>query len=405
MAPTIGIGVPILIVLLLGSIAPLQLHAASFNESCRATVDPPCQALLAYRSSSLSPTIANISSLFSIPVQAILAANAFSPSDDPSARLSTGETLRIPVPCSCAANGQRSGNTTYTIAPGDFLFQIANNRYGGLVTIEEIAAANGIVDLDKILAGQNLTIPYPCSCRGNSFGGRDALFMAYVVQDGESREGFYRSYNLSQEEFDRLNPSVNVSQAGAVIELPVPACRARFNRSALDSNLTVASGGYAITANGCVQCNCDGTELHCTRAPTAPRNCSLGCRNSRLQIGNFSTGANSSGGCTIESCLYDGYNNRQIFTRIERNATSGTCGDVQAPPSFAYAPEGDGIPEAFAPSSLPGAEGIPPPTPGAGSNSPGQTAPPPSSSSIKISIAYLLPVVLSGLSSIVLYTI
>ncbi len=49
-----------------------------------------------------------------------------------------------------------SSPTVYTVLPGDFLSVIAA-KFG--ITVEALAAANGIDDPDKIYVGQELTIP------------------------------------------------------------------------------------------------------------------------------------------------------------------------------------------------------------------------------------------------------
>jgi LysM repeat protein len=61
-----------------------------------------------------------------------------------------------PITPEAAATVQAGGQVTYTVQPGDTLAEIAI-RFN--VTLEALAAANGIEDLDYIEAGQVLTIP------------------------------------------------------------------------------------------------------------------------------------------------------------------------------------------------------------------------------------------------------
>ncbi|HXF61238.1 MAG TPA: LysM domain-containing protein, partial [Caldilineaceae bacterium] len=57
---------------------------------------------------------------------------------------------------SAPAHAQPAAETTYTVAPGDTLFLIAQ-RFG--VPLETLIAANGITNPDVIEVGQVLVIP------------------------------------------------------------------------------------------------------------------------------------------------------------------------------------------------------------------------------------------------------
>ncbi|HVF14966.1 MAG TPA: LysM peptidoglycan-binding domain-containing M23 family metallopeptidase [Acidimicrobiales bacterium] len=77
-----------------------------------------------------------------------------------------------------------SFGSTYTVAPGDTLGEIAVRLH---IPLDELAAANGITDADRIVAGQILVLPAPAS--SDVGDGRDAgggSTAGYVVAPGDT---------------------------------------------------------------------------------------------------------------------------------------------------------------------------------------------------------------------------
>ncbi len=81
---------------------------------------------------------------------------------------------------------------TYTVAAGDTLFSIAQ-RYG--VTVEELAARNGIVNVHRIEVGQVLVIP----AAGSQGGAPATGETIHIVQAGENLFRISLRYNMSFE--------------------------------------------------------------------------------------------------------------------------------------------------------------------------------------------------------------
>lgn len=80
----------------------------------------------------------------------------------PAAEPTSAEPQEViePTPISVQPTAEPVGETTYIVVAGDTLFKIALDNN---VTVDEIAAANGIIDVDTLEVGQELIIPAPGS--------------------------------------------------------------------------------------------------------------------------------------------------------------------------------------------------------------------------------------------------
>ncbi len=102
---------------------------------------------------------------------------------------------------------------THIVQPGETLFGIAR-RYG--LTVEQLAAANGITNPARIYAGQVLVIPSSTGT-GTTTGTR-----AYTVQAGDTLFSIARRFNTTVDTLVRLNglSNANVLFVGQVILVP-----------------------------------------------------------------------------------------------------------------------------------------------------------------------------------------
>ncbi|KAI3847079.1 hypothetical protein MKW92_041586 [Papaver armeniacum] len=83
----------------------------------------------------------------------------------PNKSVAAKETIKIPFTCSCKNGTGISENTpVYKVKAGEGLDHIARNIYSLLITYQEIASVNNVTDPNKIEVGQSLMIPLPCSC-------------------------------------------------------------------------------------------------------------------------------------------------------------------------------------------------------------------------------------------------
>lgn len=90
---------------------------------------------------------------------------------------------------------------SYTIVANDTLFSIAQ-RYG--VSVEELAARNGIVSVDRIEVGQVLVIPVPGATEPEPEP-PSAVERVHVVQAGENLFRVALKYNMSFESVAAYN--------------------------------------------------------------------------------------------------------------------------------------------------------------------------------------------------------
>jgi N-acetylmuramoyl-L-alanine amidase len=88
-------------------------------------------------------------------VERIRAANKLTDPD----RILAGSTLLLPPADDATALGAGGPVRRVTVAPGETLSAIAEREYGSAAYAPALAAANGISDPDRVLAGATLTLP------------------------------------------------------------------------------------------------------------------------------------------------------------------------------------------------------------------------------------------------------
>lgn len=91
----------------------------------------------------------------------------------------------------------------YTIKDGDGLYFIATEVFSGLLQYEKIQAANKILNPNVIEAGDNLTIPLPCSC--DDVGGGKVVHYAHVVEAGSSFDSIAERFGSDKDTLMRIN--------------------------------------------------------------------------------------------------------------------------------------------------------------------------------------------------------
>lgn len=109
------------------------------------------------------------------------------------------------------------GEHSYTVMPGDTLYSIAQT-YG--VTVEEIAARNGIINVHQIEVGQTLVIPVAGQETPGELPGEGE--QSHVVKAGENLFRISLAYNMSFETVAAYNgiPWPYHIYPGQVIKIP-----------------------------------------------------------------------------------------------------------------------------------------------------------------------------------------
>ncbi|KAI3817243.1 hypothetical protein L1987_11032 [Smallanthus sonchifolius] len=291
--------------------------------SSKSTIEPcsttdSCTALLGFTLYT-DLKVSELAALFQIDPIALLSANSIdiSSPDVESHILPSQLFLKIPITCSCVDGIRKSVATRYKTRPSDTLSSIADAVYGGLVSADQIEEANSVPDPAVLDVGQNLVVPLPCTC----FNGTDNLFpavyMAYVVKPVDTLAGIAARYKTTTTDLMGVNALGNAAiEDGDILAIPLSACASNFPRYASDYALSVPNGGYAITADHCVQCSCTpGSRLYCQPASLSVSCSSMQCKSSNLMLGNV-TVQQSSAGCNVTSCGYGGFVNGTIITTL-----------------------------------------------------------------------------------------
>ncbi|XP_022938727.1 lysM domain-containing GPI-anchored protein 1-like [Cucurbita moschata] len=276
--------------------------------------------------------------------------------------------VKIPISCSCVDGIRKSVSTRYKTRPSDTLSSIADSIYAGLVSSDQIREANSISDPSVLDVGQTLVVPLPCTCFNGTDNSLPAIYLSYVVQSDDTLAGIAFRYSTTITDLMDVNAMGNPAiKAGDIYAVPLPACASKFPGYASDFGLIVPNGSYAITASHCVQCSCGpgNLNMYCMPAPFAVSCTSMQCRNSNLMLGNF-TAQQSSAGCNVTSCSYGGFVNGTILTTLSSSLQPRCPGPQQFPPVKAP-PTTVTRDSNFPPAPAPQFDGSPAPGSGSGS--------------------------------------
>ncbi|XP_054796660.1 lysM domain-containing GPI-anchored protein 1-like [Prosopis cineraria] len=311
--------------------------------SSKSTIEPcsnsdSCNALLGYTVYT-DLKVSEVASLFQIDSIALLTANAIDISypDVEHHILPSQLFLKIPITCSCVDGIRKSVSTHYRTRPSDTLSSIADTIFGGLVSSDQLREANSIADPSVLDVGQNLVVPLPCTCFNGTDNSLPAIYLSYVVQPVDTLAVIAARYSTTLTDLMDVNAlgSTAISD-GDILAIPIPACASNFPSYAADYGLLVPNGSYAVTAGHCMQCSCgpQNLNLYCMPASLAVSCSSMQCKSSNLMVGNVTT-QQSSAGCNVTSCSYDGYANGTIITALSTSLQPRCPGPQKFPPLVA----------------------------------------------------------------------
>ncbi len=153
--------------------------------------------------------------------------------------------VQAPTPAPLEPTAEPLTETTYIVVAGDTLFKIALEHD---VTVDDIAAANGIIDIDSLEVGQLLQIPGPGSSgtaetedtsqelieeteteAGTETDAAPATPAAttggvHVVKPGENLFRIGLQYGCSVEQLARHNGITTPNRISVGMEVQIPAC-------------------------------------------------------------------------------------------------------------------------------------------------------------------------------------
>jgi hypothetical protein len=216
------------LLLLLAAVASTRLAPAASKstlESCSSST--ACPALLSYTLFA-DLKLAELAALFSADPLAILAANAidFGVPDPANRILPAGLPLRVPVPCACSDGIRMATSVRYVSRPGNTLASIAGSVYGGFTTPGWIRDSNGILDADTNAAvdpGTRLFVPLHCACFGGIDSGVPAVYLTYVVAEGDTVPSVAGRYRTTANDLMSVNNMAAADvAAGDIIVVPLP---------------------------------------------------------------------------------------------------------------------------------------------------------------------------------------
>ncbi|XP_062198529.1 chitin elicitor-binding protein-like [Phragmites australis] len=324
-------GILVFLACLLAALSPAA-RAARFACNATAPRASTCQALVSYAppNGTATATLAAVRALFQLRShRALLAANGLPLSTPPTAPAPS--PLRVRLPCLCSGGvGATFQRPTYRIRAGDTLDAIARGVFAGLITYQDIAAANNVSDPNKVAVGQQLWIPVPCSC--DPVGGEPVVHYTYVVPAGSSVAGIAQEFGTTEETVLAMNRMTDAKSllAGQVLDVPLRACGSAISNTAIDRNLRVPNGSYILTANNCVMCGCSSSTWQLDCQPTQGISSSFcpAAKCGDMFLGNTS----STSSCESRTCSYAGYTNSTSFAILANLTTSNVCNAVGMSP-------------------------------------------------------------------------
>jgi LysM repeat protein len=164
-------------------------------------------------------TLAEIARSHGTTVAALAQANGL---DDPDLVVA-GTTLTIPGGGTGGAAGQGG---SYTVQRGDTLASIAR-RFG--TTVTAIAGANGIANVNRVVAGSTLTIPgVPGTAPTGASAGAGGATTTYTVQRGDNLASIARKVGSTVQALALANGLANPNRIiiGSVLTVPAAAAAA-----------------------------------------------------------------------------------------------------------------------------------------------------------------------------------
>ena len=121
-----------------------------------------------------------------------------------------------------SSGGTESTPTTYTVQAGDTLYTIAL-KYG--LTVQELATANNITNVDSLSVGDTLTIPAPGTVTDNQQGGGQPSTgeQIHTVAPGENLFRIGLRYGFTVAELASYNNIANPNSIAVGQQIRIPA--------------------------------------------------------------------------------------------------------------------------------------------------------------------------------------
>lgn len=131
--------------------------------------------------------------------------------------------LKIPIVCSCVDGIRKSVSTHYKTRPSDTLASIADSIYSGLVSADQIREANSISDPSVLDVGQTLVVPLPCTCFNGTDNSLPAIYLSYVVTPVDTLAWIAARYSTTLSDLMNVNAMGSTAiKASDILAIPLP---------------------------------------------------------------------------------------------------------------------------------------------------------------------------------------
>ncbi|CAI8617722.1 unnamed protein product [Vicia faba] len=187
-----------------------------------------------------------------------------------------------------------------------------------------------IPDANNITAGDTILIPLPCSCDkvgGSSVMHyahltENGTNIDIIAQKYGTTSQTLLSINGIEDP--------NKLEAGQVLDVPLPVCNSNVRNTSVDFPLLVPNGTYFYTANDCLKCKCDSagssnnsnSMLQCEESGLKPINHWSVCPSAKCSASVLIGNTTSTDSCSRTFCDYVGYTSRNISVVL---VTQNTC--------------------------------------------------------------------------------
>uniref|UniRef100_A0A7N0TJY8 non-specific serine/threonine protein kinase n=1 Tax=Kalanchoe fedtschenkoi TaxID=63787 RepID=A0A7N0TJY8_KALFE len=165
----------------------------------------PCQTYVFYK-----PTLTDLASVADIFSMSRLMISRPSNISDPSSPLVPGQSLFIPITCSCnpvnASYSISYAPINYTFNAQDSMYIVSTNKFHYLTTFQSVQLVNPLVVPTNIDVGAQLIFPIFCKCPNKTLVGNQTNFLvSYVFQTNDTLDAVASSFGTSAASIALLN--------------------------------------------------------------------------------------------------------------------------------------------------------------------------------------------------------
>ncbi|KAF8043165.1 hypothetical protein BT93_A1493 [Corymbia citriodora subsp. variegata] len=130
-----------------------------------------------------------------------------------------GDRINVPFSCACI-NGSFLGHEfNYSVRTGDTYDVIAKQYYSNLTTVQWLQATNSY-PATNIPDNSVVKVIVNCSCGTSSVSKKYGLFITYPLRENETLTSVAEAANLTTDLLQSYNPGVNFSQGSGLVYIP-----------------------------------------------------------------------------------------------------------------------------------------------------------------------------------------